>query len=154
MPILRFFNNGLHCAATACALVGALALAGCASGVVSSASGAGQAANSIGSVAVDGNQIVVRLDDDMTDGYVWQTSLSDDIVQDTESAVEDEVGAATFVYNVGANVDSSVEFYYVNDEDPTDVKHAETLVVKSDENSNPTKVELVDADGETATITR
>lgn len=154
MLTLRFFGNGLRRVATACALAGTLALAGCASGTVSSASGVSQAANSVGSVAVDGSQITVRLDDDMTDGYTWQTSIANDIVQDTQSAVEDEEGKATFVYSVGADVDSSIEFYYVNDEDPSDVKYAETLAVRSDGNSNPTKVELVDANGETATIVR
>lgn len=149
MLVLRFSTNGLRRTAAACALVGALALTGCAS-----ASGVGQAANGIGSVAVDGSQITVRLDDDMADGYTWQTSIANDISQDMESAVEDEDGKATFVYSVGADVDSSIEFYYVNDEDPSDVKHAETLVVQSDGNGNPTKVELADAEGETAVIMR
>ena len=90
----------------------------------------------------------------MADGYTWQTSIANDISQDTASAVEDEDGKATFVYSVGADVDSSIEFYYVNDEDPSDVKRAQTLVVQSDGNGNPTKVELADAEGETAVIMR
>ncbi len=126
-------------ALAACGLACALGLAGCAA---SSASGAGTATNAVGSVSVDGSQVVVRLDDDVDDGYTWLTSVSAGLTADTESAVADEDGKATFVYTVAADADATVEFSYVSDEDPSDVSRVQTLSVTSDADSNPTDVEL------------
>lgn len=138
-------------ALAACGLVCALGLAGCAA---SSASGAGTATNAVGSVSVDGSQVVVRLDDDSDDGYTWLTSMSAGLTADMESVVADEDGKATFVYTVAADADATVEFSYVSDEDPSDVSRAQTLSVASDADSNPTDVELAGDGTGTAKIAR
>lgn len=151
MSVLDYIVVRQGRALAVCAALCALPLVGCAA---SSASGAGVATNAVGSVSVDGSQIVVRLDDDDADGYTWVASDASGITADTESAVADEDDKATFVYTVNADADATVEFSYVSNEDPSDVRRAQTLSVTSDADSNPTKVELTGDGTSTARIVR
>lgn len=130
-----------------CAFALAMCLGGC------SGAAGGVASNDRGSIAVDGNQLTITLNDDANDGYSWSSSVAQGI-QLSSLDVNSDGAKCVLVYGVDANMMADVVIDYVNDDAMSDVMYEEKLHVETDDKGNVTTAELIDADGTSATVKR
>lgn len=107
-----------------------------------------------GSIAVKDNQVTVTLADIADDGYSWYATDAVGMTEnlDTEAEIDAVSGSVVRVYDVDASVDATVDFYYANESDASDIRHMDTLTVTSDESGNVSAVSISDSEGSSASV--
>lgn len=109
-----------------------------------------------GSIAVKDNRVTVTLTDIADDGYSWYATDAAGMTEnlDVEAEIDAASGSIVRVYDVDASVDTTMDFYYANESDASDISYMDTLTVTSDESGNVGTVSISDSEGGNASVSR
>lgn len=109
-----------------------------------------------GSVAVEGNRVMVTLVDIADDGYSWYATDAVGMTEnlDAEAEMDAVSGSIVRVYDVDASVDTTMDLYYANESDMSDISYMDTLTVTSDELGNVSTVSISDSEGDNISVSQ
>lgn len=107
-----------------------------------------------GSISVDGDRVTVTLADTAGDGYSWYATDAEGMTENLDAEAETDAvsGSAVRVYDVEASVEASMDFYYANESDPSDISYMDTLTVTADESGNVSAASIFDSEGGSASV--
>lgn len=107
-----------------------------------------------GSIAVKDNQVTVTLADIAGDGYSWYATDAVGMTEnlDAEAEIDAVSGSVVRVYDVDASVDATVDFYYTNESDASDISYMDMLTVTSDASGNVIAASISDSEGSSASV--
>lgn len=107
-----------------------------------------------GSVAVKGNRVTVTLVDIADDGYSWYATDAVGMTENLDAEAETDAvsGSIVRVYDVDASVDTTMDLYYANESDMSDISYMDTLTVTSDESGNVSTVSISDSEGDNISV--
>lgn len=102
-----------------------------------------------GSVAVDGGRVTVTLKDTAKDGYTWYATDAIGMTEnlDAEADIDVVSGSVVRVYDVDASCETTMDFYYANADDTSDICYMDTLSVETDESGNVVSATIADSEG-------
>ncbi len=102
-----------------------------------------------GSVAVDGGRVTVTLTDLAGDGYTWYATDAIGMTEnlDAESEIEAVSGSVVRVYDVDASCETTMDFYYANADDTSDICYMDVLSVATDDEGCVVSATVSDSEG-------
>lgn len=109
-----------------------------------------------GSIVVKDNRVTVTLTDIADDGYSWYATDAVGMTENLGAEAETDAvsGSIVRVYDVDASVDTTMDFYYANESDSSDVSYMDTLTVTSDESGNVSAASISDSEGGHVSVSR
>lgn len=109
-----------------------------------------------GSIAVKDNQVIITLADTADDGYSWYATDAVGMTENLDAEAEADVvsGSIVRVYDVDASVEATVDFYYADESDPSNISYMDTLTVTSDGSGDVSAASISDSEGSNASVSR